>query len=435
MTTDDELLRQVTTYLDECEGTTLLPDSIREAVMADFPKTPQSRPTGLARYSMMTTQLKFGMAAAIVAVAVLLGFTYLNGQNVGPSPDATATPSTSASTTAQLGIPAELQFDFLGPAKDIAGDAPGDRGDLEMTRGILRFMDGDTAAFYSVVGLTADGKLQLVSAADDVCAEGDVGTYTYALSTGGTILTVEEGTDDCAARAAAMPGEYLRDNCRNPDDSCLGTLEAGTYVSHWFEPRPSGEWQVRHGAFSYTVPDGWAAYSDGPHGYGLTPSDEYETSPVGECYDCPGIHDAVTVLASPGAATEDCGEEGTVPGVGFGAQDLADWLVAHSGLVASEPESRTVGGHSAISLTIEGSSEWTGTCDTENPFVAVPIFFHPDGGYHWALNVGDRYHVTLIDLGSGNTVAVVVDAADEAEFDAFVADAMPIIDSFEFPDR
>jgi hypothetical protein len=434
MTTDDELLRQVTTYLDECEGTTLLPDSIREAVMADFQKTPQSRPTGLARFLQMSTSLKLSMAAAVVAVAVLIGITFLNGRNVGPSPDITATPS--ASPTVQAGVPDELAFAFLGPAKGIEGVGSGDRGDLDMTQSMLRFVVGDGIAFTSAVGVTSDGQLQLQSAVNDLCADGDVGTYPYALSPGGTVLTVEEGVDDCAVRAAAMPGQYLRANCRNTDNWCLGNVEPGSYASHYFEPRPDGQWRARHGALTYSVPEGWAAYSDWPDVYGLTPTDEYEASPVGpDCYDCAGDRDTVTVLAHPGAATEDCLEDGNVPGVGLGAQDLADWLVGHRGLIASPPESRTIGGNTAISLMIEGRSDWTGTCDEAEPFVAVPIFFATGGGYHWALPIGERYQITLIDLGGGDTVAVVVDSADDAQLEDLVAEAAPIIDSFEFPDR
>jgi hypothetical protein len=62
----------------------------------------------------------------------------------------------------------------------------------------------------------------------------------------------------------------------------------------------------------------------------------------------------------------------------------------------------------------------------------VPIFYRL-GGYHWALDVGERYHVTLIDLGDGNTVAVMVDTAEDPDLEAFVDATRPIVESFEFP--
>jgi hypothetical protein len=130
----------------------------------------------------------------------------------------------------------------------------------------------------------------------------------------------------------------------------------------------------------------------------------------------------------------DCGEETNVPGIGFGAQDLVDWLRQHPGLVTTEPVSSTITGLPAISLYIEGASDWTGTCDEANPFVAVPVFYRV-GSYHWALDVGERYHVTLIDLGDDITVAAIVDTAEDADLEAFVDQAMPIIESLEFPER
>ncbi len=232
-----------------------------------------------------------------------------------------------------------------------------------------------------------------------------------------------------------LPGTYERSDCRDPNDDCLGVLEAGTYRSHYFEPRPSGDWAARHGAMTYTVPDGWAAYGDWPATYGLTPSSAYERSqPDPACYDCAGDRDTISVLSNPGAATEDCAEEGTVAGVGTVIQDVAEWLAGHPGLVASDPETGTINGLAAITLVVEGSSDWTGTCDEENPFVAVPVFFHP-GQYHVALRPGDRLQITLIDLGDGNTIGVVVEAGDDGDFESFVEAARPVIESFEFPPR
>jgi hypothetical protein len=309
-----------------------------------------------------------------------------------------------------------------------------DRGDLYFDSGVLRYEVGGRSAFVSAATITAEGDLRLTTVVPGRCAEGSAGTYAWSLSPGGTILTIEPGTDDCDVRAQVIPGSYQRAACRTENNECLGELEAGAYVSHYFEPRPDGEWAARHGAMAFTVPSGWAAYTDFPDVFGLTPADQYAAFDGEDCYDCPGDRDTITVLGAPGAATEDCGEETNVPGIGFGAQDLVDWLAAHPGLVTSEPEEATIGGLSATSLLIEASEDWTGTCDEEDPFAAVPIFYHQDS-WHWALNVGQRYHITLVDLGGGDTVAIVADTADDADLDAFVETARPIVESFEFPDR
>ena len=45
------------------------------------------------------------------------------------------------------------------------------------------------------------------------------------------------------------------------------------------------------------------------------------------------------------------------------------------------------------------------------------------------------YHVTLIDLGGGHIVAVVVDTATDADLEAFVDEAMPVIETFRFAEH
>lgn len=434
MTTDGELLRQVTAYLDECEGTTILPESILDDIRSALPSTPQSRPNGLARFFDMSTPMKVGVAAAVVALAALLGLNLSGNLQIGPPPNSSDGPTPSGDAGAMSPLPSELQHPYLGPAKTIPGVETGALGDLDFTNGILQFDNFSGRVFTSTAGVTGDGQLRFETVVGDACAFGDVGLYSYESSPGGSVLTIAVGTDDCAARAAAVPGEYLRSDCRDTRNWCLGSVEAGTYASHYFEPRGEGEWQPRHGAMTFTVPEGWAAYGDSASTYGLALQAEYESSSIGpECYDCPGDRDTIAILSNPGAATEDCGEEGTVPGVGFGIQDLADWLVGHPGLIASEPETRTINGMDAITLVIEGSPDWTGTCDADNPFVAVPVFFRADPGYHWALSPGNHFQVTLVDIGDGNAVGVVVDAGDEADFDAFVEVARPIVESLEFP--
>jgi hypothetical protein len=433
MTTDDQLLRQVTAYLDECEGTTILPEAILDDIRADLPSTPQSRPSGLARFFDMSTPLRIGLAAAVVAVAAILSLNWLGTIQVGPPPEGSdrATPSTDASGETTL-LPQQLRHPFLGP--DPTADGGGGASAVDFTSGILQFSDADSRFITSTANITADGRLRFETAVSDRCAVGDVGLYAWSMSEGETFLTIESGTDDCSARADSVPGTYERSDCWTPDDWCLGVLEAATYRSQFIEPRFSGEWKERHGALTYTVPEGWASYGDWPFTYGLTPRSEYERRPTDpNCFDCPGDRNTIGVLVNPEAAAEDC-SQAVVAGIGSGRDDLVDWLVRHPGLVTGEPERWTIGGFEAVTLVIEGSSEWTGTCDAASPFIAVPIFYR-EGGYHTSLAPGSRNQVTLIDLGDGNTVAVVVDSGIESAFEAFVAEARPIIESFEFPPR
>lgn len=415
------------------DGPAVMPDRVLNAIADDIERIDVRADAGSWRNPFMLRS----MFAAAVVVAVLLGgwaiYSAINPTpDVGPPTDPTAPePSGDALRT----LPPELQYSFVGPAKPEAGGPGTDRGDISFENELYRFDLGAGNEVWSTPRLTANGDLHLATGAADLCAVGDEGTYSWSISPGGTILTIDEGTDDCAARAQAFPGRYQRVACRDTDGYCLGDLEPGIYASHVFEPRPRAQGPFRHGAMTYSVPDGWSNYVDAPDSYGLTPQPQYATYDDSEpdCYDCPGSRDLITVLSNPGAATLDCLEEENVPGVGYGAQDLADWMAEHPGLVVSDPVEATVGGLPAVSLVIEGAAEWTGTCGVDNPFVAVPVFYRIDS-YHWALNVGARYHVTLVDIGR-DTVAIMVDTADDDDLESFVESARPIIESFEFPDR
>ena len=427
MSTTRDLDRLMEAFLED--GPAVLPDRVLEAIADDIDRTDQRAVTGPWRNPLMNRSL---FAAAVVVAALVGGlaiYTVLSQtQNVGP-PAHSSAPEPSIEDLGAL--PPELNYPFLGPAKEIEGMDRVDRGDLYFEEGVVGYDVGGRTAFYSVPTITPDGDLRLTSAVPGNCAEGDEGTYPWSLSGGGTILTIQPGSDDCAVRASVIPGTYERAACRSEDNDCLGQLDAGDYASHYFEPRPLAEWAARHGALSYTVPVGWASYADWPTIYGLTPLSQYETFDGLDCYDCSGEHDLIAVLGQPGAATEDCLET-NVPGVGSDRRALLDWLLVHPGLEVTPPEDTTIGGFPASSMIIEASEDWTGTCDEENPFAAVPVFYRQDS-YHWALNVGERYHVTLIDIGDGSTVGVVVDTAADAELEAFMEEAMPIIETFEFP--
>jgi hypothetical protein len=434
MTSPRDLDRLMEAFLED--GPSVMTDRVAEAIWGDVERTEQRAGIGLWRNPLMT---RFAFAAAVVTAVLVGGLAIYAALNLRPDVGPPVVSPAPNSSPGEFGaVPSELQQLFLGPAKPIEGFDRIDRGDLSYLGSIFGFEIGDNqAAFYSIPSITAEGELSLRSVTPSgVCADGDVGTYPWSISPAGTVLTIEPGTDDCAMRAQVMPGTYERAACKPRNNGCLGELEAAEYASRFFEPRPQGEPAVRHAALTYAVPAGWANYADWSGGYGLTPAPQFDAFSGDDCYDCRSNHDTVTILGQPGAATPDCGEEGTVAGIGFARQDLVDWLTSHPGLVATDVQDWTVGGLAATSLIIEAAESWTGTCDPESPFEAVPLFFRPDdGGYHSALPVGTRFHVTLIDLGDGNTVAVVIDTEDDDNLEAFVEDALPIIETFEFPAR
>ncbi len=261
------------------------------------------------------------------------------------------------------------------------------------------------------------------------CAVGDIGLYSWAISPGGSKLTLTADNDACESRAALIAGEWQRSACKNTENLCLGTLEAGRYSSQFFTPAlKAGEtWRADFGALSYTVPDGWANQGDWPATYALTTQAAYAS---GAPYEGRVVPDEITLLARPAAAIlhANCAEE-PEPGVGTSAQELVAWITSHPGLIATPAGSMKIDGLDATIIDLRLSPDWTETCPDQPPFIAAPLYV---GEYHWSVNEGDRIRTVLLDLPGGNAVAIIVDSEDPATLDALVNQAMPIISSFDF---
>lgn len=98
MSTDRETTRIVRSWLED--GVTRLPDSVLDSVLDELPSTHQRRATWWPawRFISMNSAAKFGLVAAAVAVAAVLGFNTLVAPNLGgpglvdPSPIPSASP-------------------------------------------------------------------------------------------------------------------------------------------------------------------------------------------------------------------------------------------------------------------------------------------------------------------------------------------------------
>ena len=92
MNPDPETTRIVRSWMDE--GVTQLPDRVLDAVLDQLPSTPQSRATWwpVRRTSTVNAIVKFGLAAAVLVVAALIGINYFGGTSGvgGPAPDSSA---------------------------------------------------------------------------------------------------------------------------------------------------------------------------------------------------------------------------------------------------------------------------------------------------------------------------------------------------------
>ena len=60
------------------------------------------------------------------------------------------------------------------------------------------------------------------------CVDGAVGSYRWSLSPQATTLTLTADDDECAARQAALEGQWTHTACKLEGRNCLGIVEAGT---------------------------------------------------------------------------------------------------------------------------------------------------------------------------------------------------------------
>ncbi|HSL34244.1 MAG TPA: hypothetical protein VK871_11380 [Candidatus Limnocylindrales bacterium] len=416
------------------DGPTAMPDRLFDAVLDRVERVPQRRLARLQlRFNDMSTTARWLAAGAAAVLVVGIGFAALGrgpgpGPGVLPSPSPTPSQTAAPSTAADLLVPEALQHPYLGALRTVDDVQMGDVSQFSLSPRTYTYHNGLADYLYSAAGVEGDEIVLRSGTASSQCEDGDEGRYPFSTTPGGSILTIEPGIDDCAPRAQAVPGTWQRSDCRNPDNWCLGEVEAGTYKSQHFDPVASSSdaWRADFGALTYTVPDGWANNDDWPSMYGFMRASSYAAGGVNDGQVAP---DTVTLLARPAAASLDNCAEAAEPGVGTDRAAITAWILAHPGLVVTERPSITLDGLPASVLDLAVRADWTETCDQDNPFVAAPVLI---GDYHWALGTGDRMRVILLDLPSGTTVAVSIDPEDPATFDSLVAETMPIVESFDF---
>ena len=185
--------------------------------------------------------------------------------------------------------------------------------------------------------------------------------------------------------------------------AAAGILPAGNATSRAFAPR-----------VTFTVPEGWVNTLDVNIGYSLFPdikANEAEYAKSGEIAQ--GIF--MVSVESPYFFCEAWEKtQGT-------AAERAAFLVASDAFVVSEPVDVTIGGLTGKQMDVR--------LDPDRPTATCP-------GDPATVDLGDqRTRVTYLDTPSGTPsgiIAIAVGSKHSADHDAFLADAKPIIESFQF---
>jgi len=434
MTTDRDFDRIARAWLD------LLPDEAPDravaAVLQAVDTTPQVRRPIRWLTWRSTTMNRLPIALGAAAVAVVAGTLVLSRAgappSVGatPSPIGTIAPSASALSpsgsagTAGAPLASELQGRWMGDHRPIVAADAGTT--ILFSPNSLEVSQANTgpAVLASTASTVGTGRFQLQSTiANGGCSAGATGTYTWTRTASGRSLTIAPERDDCPARSAVVGGQWWLMGCANPDDFCLGQLDAGTYKSQFIAPRldPGATWTANYGALSYRVPDGWANDSDWPGSFGLVPAAEMPLPESNRTRQI-GLDTQPTAMAQD----QPCSDT-VAPGVGRTVDALATWLRTVPGLVTTAPKAITIDGNPGKWLDVRLDPGWKRACppDELRPLVA---FFNPGV----AISNVERERLILLDLGGGDVIVIVVWTANQATFDTFIAEAMPIIQSFTF---
>ena len=269
-----------------------------------------------------------------------------------------------------------------------------------------------------------NGQLRLeLTASGNGCNAGDVGTYPWSLSP-----SWPDADHHARFRRLCGPLERrtrgLVAGGMSQRTAVSAELDAGTYQSQYIVPRldPGAAWEPDFGGLTYTVPEGWANSDDGPESFELVPASEMP--PVAET----DRRRNIGVFTQPTAMTQDrpCSDQ-IEPGVGRTVDDLVAWLGTVPGLITTAPTPITIDGHPGQWLDLRRNPTWTKTCEGSGAETLV-TFLNPG----IAVGEDQRVRLILLDLGDGDVVAIGVWTRDQATLDAWIPEAMQVIESFQF---
>jgi hypothetical protein len=94
------------------------------------------------------------------------------------------------------------------------------------------------------------------------------------------------------------------------------------------------------------------------------------------------------------------------------------------------PQPITINGRTGQWVDLELDPAWTKSCPWSDGSPAAPLVY-ANTGVTGAVGTG-KHREFFIDIGHGDTVNVEINGEDPARWDALIAEAMPIVESFVF---
>lgn len=344
----------------------------------------------------------------------------------------TATEATSAATnnvSITAGDTPDLLIDrWVGPPRAVGNLGTGTSAAfVDISDGLVVYETGiadNPKAFNSDLVATGVDTIQMTLVGDVLdCVDGDVGSYRWSLSPMATTLTLTADDDACAARQAALEGQWTHTACKLEGRDCVGIVEAGTYsTNRW---NPYGEFT--YGQATFTLPDGWAVTYDSQAALFIGLADDYAASADPAPW---GLRSWADVAAAA-PDSDDCSQGPTDqpdPTVGTGAANIAAWMVALQTLDATR-STMTIGGMNAEVVDAEVAP---GASICEWGIVLIVSRTSKPDPFNYGIVAGQHMRIILIDILPERTVAIFLDDTAHPGFEALEEAVMPIVESFVF---
>ena len=393
------------------------------------------------------TNRRHRIVIIVTALSAMLGACASDADTAAPATDggevapaestepAATTAATGAVTTevstAPGGTPTALVDRWVGPPRTVGNLGTGTAAAfVDISDGIVVYETGiaeNPTAFNSDLVATGTDTIEMTLVGDVLdCVDGDVGSYRWSLSPQATTLTLAAVGDACAARQAALEGQWTHTACKLEGRDCLGIVEAGTYsTNRW---NPYGEFT--YGQATFTLPDGWAVTYDSQAALFLGGADDYAKSVDGDPEPAWGLRSWADVAAAA-PDSDDCSSGPTDqpdPTVGTGAANIAAWMASLPTLNATR-STMTIGGLQAEVVDAE-IAEGASVCEW-GVITIVSRTSKPDP-FNYGISRGQHMRFILIDVLPERTISIALDDSGHPGFDALAEVAMPIVESFEF---
>ena len=193
----------------------------------------------------------------------------------------------------------------------------------------------------------------------------------------------------------------------------------------WFTPQGDGAGILPAGGnttrqflagSTFTVPEGWVNDGDYTPVYTLFPD-----TPANEAEYALSKQTAQNILLTDTVQNNMfaiCDATGLFQGAT--ASEVIDALVADEAFSTTEPVDVTIGGLSGRQVDVQLNPDWTGSCplNADDP---------PTRDYTDARN-----RIILLNTPGGRPIGIAIGSLNSSDFEAFLAEAMPIVQSFDF---